>query len=146
MSNSLLLISPFSLDTAVYRDNEYSGMIQDPMNSLVLTEFENTAVSHTILPALSNISPTTHNFIQSALIEIPPVSYTNLPGLNNISPTTHNLIQSAPIEIQSVSHTISLPEQTTSQFTSTASQSIHESTNTPGTYIETIQRLTDEQV
>ncbi|KAK3600732.1 hypothetical protein CHS0354_017019 [Potamilus streckersoni] len=99
------------MDTAVHTDSEYSGMIQEPTNSLGLTEFQNIAVSHTILPALNNISPTTDNFIQTALIEIPPVSHTNLPG-QNISSTTHNLVQSAPIEFPPVTHTISPPVQT----------------------------------
>ncbi|KAK3601230.1 hypothetical protein CHS0354_040413 [Potamilus streckersoni] len=106
-------------------------MIQEPTNSLGLTEFQNIAVSHTILPALNNISPTTDNFIQTALIEIPPVSHTNLPG-QNISPTTHNLVQSAPIEFPPVTHTISQP-------------CIHKSNSTQGTYIETIKRLADKQ-
>ncbi|KAK3593329.1 hypothetical protein CHS0354_031390 [Potamilus streckersoni] len=34
MSISLLLISSFSMDTAVHTDSEYSGMIQEPTNSL----------------------------------------------------------------------------------------------------------------
>ncbi|KAL3883532.1 hypothetical protein ACJMK2_029788 [Sinanodonta woodiana] len=135
-----------NMDTAVHTESECPGMIQDPTNSLDLTEFQNTAVSHNILPALKDISPTTHSFIQSAPIEIPPVSHTNVPGLNNISSTTHNFIQSAPIEIQPVSHTISPPVQTTSQFTSTAPEAMHESTSTQGTCTETTKILENNQV
>ncbi|KAL3865873.1 hypothetical protein ACJMK2_043222 [Sinanodonta woodiana] len=109
------------MDMAVHTESEYSGVMQDPTN---------------ILPAL-NISPTTHNFMQSAPMEISPVSHTSLPGLNNISPTTHNFIEKADIEIQPVSHTISPLHQ---------KPAIHKSTSTQGTCIKKKKRLKDNQL